>query len=371
MIPAARGVGGVRAPYLLRMLSTVTGQPRRLRSLLLATLLTLSLAACGGTNGQSTSIAPTTETRANELAATATTIAIAGPPGTPPYSPSKPRAAVASIAATPILPAVPTQPDLPREGTPRALPGVAGALIAINEHRLWIACRGEGTPTVVMDAGVNSGSQVWALVWPTIGTSTRVCVYDRAGLGYSERIPRPRTSQEVVNDLHELLTNADVQGPYVLVAHSFGGLNIRLYASEFPQDVAGMVLVDAVHEDRFAATARVLTPQQEAEFERGRQANPEGLDYYESSRLVRAIGPALPDIPIVVIARGRAEPWPRGYPTDALERVWRNLERDLASRAPQGTLLIAEQADHNIPGQQPAIIIDATNRVLMAIHGRR
>ncbi len=129
-----------------------------------------------------------------------------------------------------------------------------------------------------------------------------------------------------------------------------------------------MVLVDAVHEDRFASTARILTPQQEAEFEKGRQANPEGRDYYESSRLVRVIGPALPNIPIVVIARGRTEAWPAGYPIEALERSWRNLERDLASRAPQGTLLIADQADHNIPGQQPAIMVDATNRILIAIH---
>ncbi len=347
------------------------GQTRRFHVLLLVALLTPYLAMCGGPNGRSAPAAPTTETRANELSVTATTIAIIGPPGTPPYSPARPRAAVASVAATPIQPAVPTQPGLPREGTPRALPGVVGELVAINERRLWIACRGEGTPTVVMDAGVNSGSQVWALVWPTIGTSTRVCVYDRAGLGYSDPILHPRTSQEVGGDLHELLTNAAIKGPYVLVAHSFGGLNIRLYASQYPQDVAGMVLVDAVREDRFAATARVLTPQQEAEFEHGRQANPEGLDYYESSRLVRAIGPALPNIPIVVIARGRAEAWPKGYPTDALERVWRNLERDLASRAPQGTLLIAKGADHNIPGQQPAIIVDATNRVLIAIHEQR
>jgi len=347
----------------------VTGQPRRLRGLFLAaTLLTLALAACGGPNGYYTPAAPATITRANELAATATAIAISGPPSTPRFIPARPPAAIASAAATPIQPAVPTQPGLPREGTPRALPGVAGELVAINERHLWIACRGEGTPTVVMDAGVNSGSQVWGLVWPMIGSSTRVCVYDRAGLGYSDPIPKPRTSLEIVGDLHQLLINAAIKGPYVLVAHSFGGLNIRLYASKYPEDVAGMVLVDAVHEDRFASTARILTPQQEAEFEKGRQANSEGLDYYESSRLVRAIGPALPNIPIVVIARGRTEAWPAGYPVEALERSWRNLERDLASRAPQGTLLIADQADHNIPGQQPAIIVDATNRVLIAIH---
>jgi len=212
----------------------VTSQPRRLRGILLATLLTLALAACGGPNGYYTPAAPTTSTRANELAATATAIAISGPPSTTRFIPARPPAAIASAAATPIQPTVPTQPGLPREGTPRALPGVAGELVAIDERHLWIACRGEGTPTVVMDAGVNSGSQVWGLVWPTIGTATRVCVYDRAGLGYSDPIPKPRTSQEIVSDLHQLLINADVEGPYVLVAHSFGGLNIRFYASEYP-----------------------------------------------------------------------------------------------------------------------------------------
>lgn len=127
-----------------------------------------------------------------------------------------------------------------------------------------------------------------------------------------------------------------------------------------------MVLVDAVHEDRFAATANVLTPEQEREFERNRQANPEGLDYYESSRLVRAIGPALPGVPLIVIARGRAEPWPAGWPVEALERTWRTLQADLVSRAPRGTLLIAEESDHNLPGHQPAIVIEATRRVVAA-----
>lgn len=130
-----------------------------------------------------------------------------------------------------------------------------------------------------------------------------------------------------------------------------------------------MVLVDAVHEDRFAATAKVLTPQQEQDFESGREGNPEGLDYYESSRLVRNLGHTLPDIPLAVIARGRAESWPPGWPVAELERVWRDLESDLANRAPQGMFMIAQQSDHNIPGNQPQIIVSATRRVVAAIRG--
>jgi pimeloyl-ACP methyl ester carboxylesterase len=334
----------------------------------LLTLVAL-LAGCGGSGTATLAPAPTAEARATVLAATATAIAASGPPATPVFFPANPPSAVAATANQPIQPATATKEGVPLEGTPLSIPEADGQLVKVGERRLWIACRGEGTPTVVMDAGVNSGSRVWSLVWPATAAATRVCVYDRAGLGRSDPIPRPRTSEEVVDDLHGLLENSGVTGPYVLVAHSFGGLNVRLYASRYPNDVVGLVLVDAVHEDRFAATAKVLTPRQQSAFERDRQANPEGLDYYESSRLVRAIGPALPAIPTIVIARGRADPWPRGYPVAEMERVWRDLQKDLASRSPQGRLLIAEQSDHNIPGNQPEIVIEATREVVARVRG--
>jgi pimeloyl-ACP methyl ester carboxylesterase len=333
-------------------------------------LVAMLLVGCGGSGTATLRPAPTAEARAISLGATATAIAANGPPGTPAFFPANPPSAVAAAASTPVLPASVTKSGVPLEGTPHSIPEADGRLVPVGERRLWIACRGEGAPTVVMDAGVNSGSTVWSLVWPATSASTRVCVYDRAGLGRSDPIPRPRTSREIVDDLHGLLENAGVPGPYVLVAHSFGGLNVRLYASEYPTDVVGMVLVDTVHEDRFAATAKVLTPEQEAAFEKNKQANPEGLDYYESSRLVRAIGPALPNIPIIVIARGRADPWPRGYPVTDLERVWRDLQKDLASRSPQGTLLIAEQSDHNVPGNQPGIVVDATRQVVAKVRAK-
>lgn len=331
-----------------------------------STLLILLLIACGG-SGSPTPAAPTADARAAARAVTATSIASGNRSATPGFFPANPPSAIANAAAQPIMPPSPTRADVPRQGAPDSLPGASGEFVSVGQRRMWIACQGQGSPTVIMDAGVNSGSQIWARIWPTAAATTRVCVYDRAGLGYSDPIPRPRTSQEVVDDLHKLLQNANVPKPYVLVAHSFGGLNVRLYASQYPQDVVGMVLVDAVHEDRFAATAKVLTPAQEAQFETGRQANPEGLDYYESSRLVRTIGPALPNIPLIVIARGRAEDWPAGYPVAALEKVWRTLETDLASRAPQGKLVIAEQSNHNIPGNQPELVIEATRQVVAAV----
>lgn len=198
-----------------------------------AVLVVLLLAACGRV-GTATPPAPTIAARASALAATATVYAIAGGPATPGFFPANQPPAIASAAASPVLPPSPTRADLPREGTPSSIPGANGWLVPVGERRLWIACQGQGSPTVIMDAGVNSGSQIWSRVWPTTATSTRACVYDRAGLGYSDPIPRPRTSREIVEDLHGLLESAGIPGPYILVAHSFGGLNIRLYASQYP-----------------------------------------------------------------------------------------------------------------------------------------
>src|ERR1700686_1083054 len=128
-----------------------------------------------------------------------------------------------------------------------------GRLVDVGGYRLHIHCSGpegaSGGPTVIMDAGIGECSLGWGLVQPEIAKFARVCTYDRAGLGWSDPAPTPRTSRQIVSDLHALLTNAGIGPPYVMVGHSFGGLNARLYASQFPEDVAGMVLVNSAHED--------------------------------------------------------------------------------------------------------------------------
>ena len=134
-----------------------------------------------------------------------------------------------------------------RAGDARRYPP-PGQLVDVGGHRLHLSCVGKGSPTVVLDAGLGGFSLDWDALLPEIDTSTRVCAYDRAGLGWSESGPSPRSPQQFASELHALLTNAGVTGPYVLVAHSISGKTARLFASQHPTEVAGMVLIDARHE---------------------------------------------------------------------------------------------------------------------------
>ncbi len=134
------------------------------------------------------------------------------------------------------------------EGWRREALSTPGQLVDVGGYRLHLQCVGQGSPTVVLDAGLGSFSLDWGAVQPQLATTTRVCAYDRAGLGWSEPGPLPRSPQQFADELHVLLTNAGVEGPYVLVAHSISGKTARLFASQHPNEVVGMVLVDARHE---------------------------------------------------------------------------------------------------------------------------
>src|ERR671910_1225249 len=133
-----------------------------------------------------------------------------------------------------------------------------GEMVDVDGYSLHLNCTGEagGAPTVVMDSGLGGTVLDWQLVQPELAKSTRVCTYDRAGMGWSDPSAQPRTSRQIVKELHTLLANAGVRGLYVLVGHSFGGTNMQVYASQYPDEVAGMVLVDSAleHEKAVALT---------------------------------------------------------------------------------------------------------------------
>ena len=136
------------------------------------------------------------------------------------------------------------------EARDRRFNPMPGELVNVNGRKMHIDCTGEGNPTVILEAGLGDTYLSWRKVQPEIAKFARVCSYDRAGLGYSDSSSQPRTSRVIAQELHALLQAAQVPPPYVLVGHSMGGYDVRLYASLYRDEIAGMVLVDASHPDQ-------------------------------------------------------------------------------------------------------------------------
>jgi pimeloyl-ACP methyl ester carboxylesterase len=281
------------------------------------------------------------------------------------------------------------------EATPEATPTVDkfAGLVDIGGRSLYLDCRGSGGPTVILEAGAGNNAQIWdtialppgstdVAVMPGVATFTRVCAYDRPGtlldldnLSRSDPVPMPRTAADMVADLHALLVAASVPGPYVLAAHSFGGLIARLYATTFPDEVAGLVLVDAVHEVYYDQLRAVTTPAQwatatlpppavVADYPEFEQIDPDasGLAMREAT----AASP-LGLLPVVVLSRGLPADAPPGFPADAIEGAWAAGQNELAMLAPGDRHVIANESAHYIQLDQPDLVIEAIRQVVEAV----
>jgi pimeloyl-ACP methyl ester carboxylesterase len=248
----------------------------------------------------------------------------------------------------------------------------------IGGRQLFLRCTGHGSPTVVLEGGLTSD---WYELQNQLSGFTRVCSYDRPGGpgSRSDPAPIPRTARDFVADLHALLAAARVPGPYVLAGHSNSGLFSVLYASTHPRQVAGLVLIDAVHpayHRRQLALLKPLLPpevwealRQEAITPPPRLVDPEGIDIWTSERQTRVAlrrAPLRP-MPLVVLAHGRPEPSPPGWPGEEVERLWQQLQRELAQLVPGGRLVVATESGHNIQDDQPELVLDAIGDVVLAV----
>src|SRR5919107_1557458 len=130
-----------------------------------------------------------------------------------------------------------------------------GEMVDVGTHSLHINCVGRGSPTVILEAANLGMSAHWVRVHQQLAKTTRVCAYDRAGLGWSEAGPEPRDARQISNEVHTLLKGAGTEGPYVLVGHSYGGLYARMYAARYSDETAGVVLVDSSHPEQFTRSA--------------------------------------------------------------------------------------------------------------------
>lgn len=137
-----------------------------------------------------------------------------------------------------------------------------GQLVDVGGYRLHINCTGSGSPTVVIDAGLGDWSTTWAgYVQPKVAKMTRVCTYDRAGMGWSEAGPLPRDAAQFAKELHTLLKNANVPGPYVMVGHSLGGLPVRVFVHDYASEVAGVVLIESMNPEHFTQSSQDVQSQ--------------------------------------------------------------------------------------------------------------
>jgi pimeloyl-ACP methyl ester carboxylesterase len=288
-----------------------------------------------------------------------------------------------------------------------------GQLIDVGGHRLHIYCLGQGEPTVVMEAGLSGWSTDWILVQPEIAESAHVCTYDRAGYGWSDPGPLPRDSQQVASELHTLLSRSGIKGNIILVGHSLGGLFVQYYAKTYPQQVAGIVLVDSVHPNQslsmkedvrkkyegnlraLTLLTRILAPtgllrlagQSETiiadklpgEYQamvrslgfqsKAYRALDEELASFQQSQLeVREAGP-LPRIPLAVISSSLVENFPPGFTEGTIKATWDELQTDLGESA---TLprIIASKSGHYIHLDQPELVIHTVLQVVSIAHGK-
>jgi pimeloyl-ACP methyl ester carboxylesterase len=265
-----------------------------------------------------------------------------------------------------------------------------GHLVDIGGYRLHLWCTGDGAPAVILDTGLGGTSAGWGFVQPDVARFTRVCSYDRAGMGYSDPGPSPRTARRIATELGELLARSGIAGPVVLVGASIAGFDVRVFASDHPERAAGLVLVDASHEDqehqipRLARFVPLLStigvfrllgvsfggpteslPPSVQQFARatkfrtsGYQAAADEIRHIlESASEVRTSRRKL-KIPVVVVTGERGA-----------DANWRQLQRDQASLSARGCLIVAQNSGHVVSIDQPEVVVHAIRAIVETARG--
>ncbi len=292
--------------------------------------------------------------------------------------------------------------DAAADASAAATSGDFAGLVDIGGRSLYAEWRGEGGPTVVLMSGYRASGRYWTddlhdpvtprtMVMPAVGAFARVVTYDRPGtvasigdddfVSRSDSITQPRAAPEVVAELNALLQAAEIPGPYVLAGHSLGGFFARLFASTYPDEVVGLVLVDAYSEqleDR-------MTPAQWQALVRLNQGmgtdtvveipgygDLETMPFGGDNAVVRAAVAAspLPPMPLAVLGHGRPFALPadaQGFTGEELDEIFRAGNLDKVALAPQARLTIATESGHDIHQDQPELVIEAIRQVVEGV----
>jgi pimeloyl-ACP methyl ester carboxylesterase len=295
----------------------------------------------------------------------------------------------------------------------------------VGGHRLQLYCTGEGSPGVILEAGAGSPGLIWTFVQEKLSSSTRVCSYDRAGFGWSDPASGPLSPANVAQELHTLLGEAGIPGPYILVGHSAGGVYVRAYTSQYPSEVAGLVLLDSSHEGqnvRFPPEYLKMANTQNTMTTFCRLVSPFGgmritrvwdmltagyaMDPQVGAALlstmyrtsycrasaeeVKALSvfisqPDIPDslgdLPLIVLTADTSEEEMQAQipaylksivGPEVIKRIYetgRELQQELAGLSSQGKQIMVKQSGHNIMLDQPGAVIDAIREVIGKVRG--
>jgi len=279
-----------------------------------------------------------------------------------------------------------------------------GELVNIGSHRLHIHCEGRGSPTVIFDSGIGGFSLEWSTIQKKLAKNNlKVCSYDRAGYGWSDSGPKPRTTSRITKELKTLLTQANVPGPYLLVGHSFGGFNIRYFASEFPHLVAGLILIDSSHPQQFntkefgimkpniikhkknmsSFRINIIQPIIANNFPKENKIIAkilmstnkslktllDELENMETSaiQLAEHLNHDQHKFPVTIITRGMRV-WPNNKLGDRREQQWVQLQYDLENISNNSVHFFAYKSGHAIHLDEPKLVID---NILLAIEKSR
>ncbi len=246
-------------------------------------------------------------------------------------------------------------------------------------------CQGAGNPTVIIEQGGGISLETvfswerpvgWAALAPQVSSLTRICVYDRIGLGHSSKAERPRTSFDVAADLHALLAREAITPPYVLAGQSLGGMNALAFASRYRDEVVGLVLIDSSHPQQLERIDKVLPPRQadEPAVLRGFRDGPdrtamrgEWFDFQKNSeQFANRMG--IGNIPLIVLTASPQppsdnSPLPREWQL-AIQPLHQELQRELASLSSNSRHIVASKAGHNIQLDEPRLVLDAITELV-------